>query len=173
MKKLTIATVLAALVATGLAGCGDKNKKPTTVATETPDRDDSEGKDQKQPSVDRDDDQLPTQPDPAALGQVIYFEFDSTTLSQEARDTLTENAEWLKQDPARRLTIEGHTDEVGTDEYNLALGERRARAALEYLKNLGVEADRVDVLTYGEEKPASDTDEGNRRAMFIAGKPRA
>ena len=158
MKKLTIATVLAALVATGLAGCGDKNKKPTTVATETPDRD---------------DDQLPTQPDPAALGQVIYFEFDSTTLSQEARDTLTENAEWLKQDPARRLTIEGHTDEVGTDEYNLALGERRARAALEYLKNLGVEADRVDVLTYGEEKPASDTDEGNRRAMFIAGKPRA
>lgn len=170
MQKLTISTVLVALVATGLTACGDKNKKTDTTAAET-------GSDlSKQPEGEAPKDEASGSQDLAAadasLHPVIYFEFDQSTLSAEARDELAENAEWLEQDPARTLTIEGHTDEVGTTEYNVALGERRAQAALEYLKNLGADIARVQILSFGEEKPASAEDSQNRRAMFIATKPK-
>ena len=102
------------------------------------------------------------------LAEVILFEFDSSTLSDEARDKLQQNAEWLREDDARVLTIEGHTDQVGTPEYNLALGERRARSAKDYLVQLGIDEDRLDVVTYGEERPASDEDAENRRSVFVA-----
>jgi len=102
------------------------------------------------------------------LQNVIYFEFDSSDLSAESRAKLDANAEWLKADPSRRLTVEGHTDEVGTPEYNLALGDRRARATKDYLIRLGCDANRIDIITYGEERPASANDAQNRRSMFIA-----
>jgi len=171
MQKLTISTILVALVATGLTACGDKNKKTDTTAAET-------GSDlSKQPEGETPKDEASGSQDLAAaadasLHPVIYFEFDQSTLSEDARNELAENAEWLKQDPARTLTIEGHTDEVGTTEYNVALGERRAQAALEYLKNLGADVARVQILSFGEEKPASAEDSQNRRAMFIATKPK-
>lgn len=168
MKNLTLSTLLIALVATGLVGCGDKNKKPSAVATDT-------GTDtSKQPEGDATGDTSSGDQDLAAadpsLTPVIYFEFDSSTLSQEARNELEQNAEWLKQDPARTLTIEGHTDEVGTTEYNVALGERRAQAAHEYIVRLGIEPSRVEIISFGEERPASGEDSQNRRAMFIATK---
>jgi peptidoglycan-associated lipoprotein len=109
-------------------------------------------------------------PDPSALKNVIYFEFDSSELSDDSREILNNNATWLKEDAARRLTIEGHTDEVGTPEYNLGLGERRAQSSRDYLIRLGIEAARVQIITYGEEKPAGDEDSLNRRSMFIATK---
>lgn len=171
MKKLTISTILVALVATGLTACGDKNKKPTATAADT------SGDTSRQPEGDTATDQASGEQDlvaaaAASLTPVIYFEFDSSTLSQEARTELEQNAEWLKQDPARTLTIEGHTDEVGTTEYNVALGERRAQSAHEYIVRLGVDASRVRVLSFGEEKLASSEDSQNRRAMFIATKPK-
>lgn len=84
----------------------------------------------------------------------IYFAFDSNELSQESRQILTEKAELLKANPALNLLIEGHCDERGTNEYNLALGERRARAAYEFLVLLGVSSSRLSIISYGEEYPA-------------------
>ena len=84
----------------------------------------------------------------------IYFAFDSNELSQESRAILQEKADLLKANPALSLLIEGHCDERGTEEYNLALGERRARAAYEILVLVGVESSRLQIISYGEEYPA-------------------
>lgn len=84
----------------------------------------------------------------------IYFAFDSNELTQESRQILQEKADLLKANPALSLLIEGHCDERGTEEYNLALGERRARAAYEFLVLLGVESSKMQIISYGEEYPA-------------------
>ncbi|WP_457571640.1 peptidoglycan-associated lipoprotein Pal [Desulfovulcanus sp.] len=84
----------------------------------------------------------------------IYFDFDSFELKPEARTILQQKAELLKKYKNLRLVIEGHCDERGTEEYNLALGERRARAAYEFLILLGVESNRMQIVSYGEEFPA-------------------
>jgi peptidoglycan-associated lipoprotein len=83
-----------------------------------------------------------------------YFEFDSYNLTVEARKILQANAAWLKANPAANVEIEGHCDERGTTEYNLALGAKRARAAMEYLVSLGISASRIKTTSYGEELPA-------------------
>lgn len=87
------------------------------------------------------------------LQERIHFAFDSSELSQQAQDLLKSKAKILKENSGVGLVIEGHCDERGTDEYNMALGERRARAAYEYLILLGVDADRMDLVSYGEERP--------------------
>lgn len=86
--------------------------------------------------------------------QDIYFEYDKYTLSEEAKARTRGLADLLAKNSSLRVTIEGHCDERGTNEYNLALGDRRAKAAKEYLVALGILASRVDVISYGEEKPA-------------------
>lgn len=88
------------------------------------------------------------------VGDRIFFGYDQYDLSQEARDTLGRQATWLAQYPNLRVTIEGHADERGTREYNLALGERRANAVKNYLVALGVDAGRVTTVSYGKERPA-------------------
>lgn len=103
----------------------------------------------------------------------IFFDYDSFILSQTARDTLARNAEILiKKQPNARILIEGHCDERGSDEYNLALGEKRARATRDYLVTLGVAANRLSVISYGEEKPlepgqSEESWAKNRRAEFL------
>ena len=102
----------------------------------------------------------------------IYFDFDAFTLSQTARDTLAKNANVLKKGSSAAIRIEGHCDERGSDDYNLALGERRAKTAMQYLVTLGIPAENVSVLSYGKEKPADPGhDEAawakNRRDEFI------
>lgn len=87
------------------------------------------------------------------LQERIHFAFDSYDLSSEAREILREKAELLQKRSDLQMVIEGHCDERGTAEYNLALGERRARAAYEFLVLLGVEADRMSIISYGEERP--------------------
>lgn len=157
------------LLALAVAACGGKDKKKKTG----PDTSPAVAEPTQTGPTQTDDgagDDTADAPNPADLKNVIYFEFDQSDLSDESRNILSNNADWLKDDPERRLTIEGHTDEVGTPEYNLGLGERRARAAKDYLVRLGVEADRVKIITYGEEKPASEDDSLNRRSMFIATK---
>jgi peptidoglycan-associated lipoprotein len=101
----------------------------------------------------------------------IHFAFDKYDLNTDARQTLQNNALYLEQNPDTRIIIEGHCDERGSDEYNLALGEKRARAAAEYLQNLGIDSDRIRTISYGEEKPldpASNEEAWalNRRAEF-------
>jgi peptidoglycan-associated lipoprotein len=109
------------------------------------------------------------------LGE-IYFEFDRADIRDADRGTLQKNADALKRFDFLRVTVEGHCDERGTVEYNLALGERRARAAYDYLVSLGVPADRLKTVSYGKEVPvcqASTEDcwQKNRRGHFtVTGK---
>lgn len=104
--------------------------------------------------------------------QTAYFPFDSYQLDSAAREALKANAEWLKANPSATLQVEGHCDERGTTEYNLALGERRANAAVDYLVRLGIDRGRLSTISYGEERPAQmGGDESawsqNRRAEFV------
>jgi peptidoglycan-associated lipoprotein len=101
----------------------------------------------------------------------VFFETDSYEIPQEYRDSLARNASWLQRYPSIRIMVEGHCDERNTREYNLALGERRAYAVRDYLIFLGIEADRISTISYGEERPfALGSDESawrlNRRAHF-------
>jgi peptidoglycan-associated lipoprotein len=106
----------------------------------------------------------------------VYFPFDHYTLTSQAREILADNAEHLHQDRDTRIRIEGHCDERGTTEYNLALGERRAVSALDYLRDLGVAPERMSVLSFSEERPldSGHNEEAwalNRRAEFVKVEP--
>jgi peptidoglycan-associated lipoprotein len=87
------------------------------------------------------------------VGDRVFFDYDSSALDQADRDVLARQAAWLNQYPNVVLTIEGHCDERGTREYNLALGARRAAAVREHLVSLGVSAARVETISYGSERP--------------------
>jgi len=87
------------------------------------------------------------------VGDRVFFDYDASTLDQTDRDTLGRQAAWLNQYPNVVLTIEGHADERGTREYNLALGARRAASVREYLVSLGVSAARLETISYGSERP--------------------
>jgi peptidoglycan-associated lipoprotein len=102
----------------------------------------------------------------------IYFGFDSFDLNPEARAILKVNADWLKTNASVRLEVEGHCDERGTNEYNLALGAKRAQAAKDYLVTLGISTDRVSTISYGEELPVCKEQneacwQKNRRDRFV------
>ena len=102
----------------------------------------------------------------------IYFDFDKSDLLSEALDQLRKNAEWLKANAGHRVRIEGNCDERGTVEYNLALGDRRAVVAKNYLLKAGIEASRIETISYGEEHPVDpghneDAWQKNRRDDFV------
>ncbi len=102
----------------------------------------------------------------------IYFDFDAYVLSEPAKRILDEKVAFLRQYPRAKVTIEGHCDTRGTNEYNLALGERRASAAMQYLVNSGVNGQNLTVISYGEERPIARGDDEashakNRRAHFV------
>ena len=108
----------------------------------------------------------------AAIGNTVYFDYDSSALSGNAQGTLLRQAGFLNANPALTITIEGHCDERGTREYNLALGERRASAARDFLLAQGVDQARIKVISYGKERPvASGSTETswskNRRAATV------
>ena len=84
----------------------------------------------------------------------VYFGFDDATLTRKAREILAKKAEWLRSHPDVEVVIEGHCDERGTKEYNMALGQRRAQSIKNFLVNAGIDADRLDTISYGEERPA-------------------
>jgi peptidoglycan-associated lipoprotein len=105
------------------------------------------------------------------LNDDIYFEFDSSILTSEAQLLLKKKAEWLQNNPEAMSTIEGHCDDRGTNEYNLALGDRRATSAKTFLVDLGISASRLTTISYGEERPADpgQNEEAwakNRRCRF-------
>jgi peptidoglycan-associated lipoprotein len=108
--------------------------------------------------------------------QDAFYAFDEATLTPDAQAALTASANWLRKNPQYNLLIEGHCDERGTEQYNLALGDRRANSAKDYMAALGVDANRIRTVSYGEERPFDPThDEAawakNRRAhLVIVGK---
>lgn len=110
----------------------------------------------------------------AEVGDRVFFGFDKYDLALEARTTLARQAAFLKENPGVTITVEGHADERGTREYNLALGERRANSTKDYLVALGIDAGRINVISYGKERPvALGSNEAawaqNRRAVTVVG----
>lgn len=106
------------------------------------------------------------------VNQDVYFAFDSYTLSSDAKSALDRKAAWLRDNAGMAVKIEGHCDERGTSQYNLALGERRATAAKQYLAALGVSGGRMSTISYGEENPIDPGHNEaawakNRRAHFV------
>jgi peptidoglycan-associated lipoprotein len=106
------------------------------------------------------------------VNEDIHFEFDKSRLLPEAKEILQEKAEWLSMHEDATVTIEGHCDERGTNEYNLALGDRRAESAKSFLTDLGISASRLTTVSYGEERPMDPrrNEEAwakNRRAHFV------
>jgi peptidoglycan-associated lipoprotein len=106
------------------------------------------------------------------VGDRVFFGFDQYNLTAEARATVERQAEWLKANPSVTVAVEGHADERGTREYNLALGDRRATAVKNYLVTLGVSASRVEGISYGKERPVAlghneDAWSQNRRGVMV------
>jgi len=170
---------LALLAAALLFGCANKPKPAPAVADDNAPAEKVAAAD-KTAAVETTgfDEAASADRQPAAVEQSaraklarIHFAFDRFTLSMAARDTLAANAAYLQTNPGVKVDIEGHCDERGADEYNLALGQRRARAARDYLVSLGVSPERLETVSYGEEKPL-DPAAGekswaeNRRAEF-------
>jgi peptidoglycan-associated lipoprotein len=102
----------------------------------------------------------------------VYFDYDAASLSDRARDTLAQNAAWMRDHPEYTFTVEGHADERGTNDYNLALGQERAASASAYLQSLGIDGGRLRNISYGEERPvctasAESCWSQNRRVHFV------
>jgi peptidoglycan-associated lipoprotein len=180
MRQLRNILVLA-LLAAAVVGCRGRGAEVETepqapVETDravpaAPPREDVEDRvpfEPEQPTAVDTDDEVGAD----ALG-TVYFAFDSSELSPQAISTLRGNADWLKGHSTIDVVVEGHCDERGTIEYNIALGERRASAVRDYMASLGVPRDRVRIVSYGEERPAEPGHgesawSKNRRAEFVA-----
>jgi peptidoglycan-associated lipoprotein len=182
--------LLALLAAFALVACGGPKRPPAAAGPPPPPPPDEEliggsGGRSDPDAVDWGPDISPVDSD-SSLGEVylgdeygeggpladVLFEYDRATLSPEARATLEQHARWLLSRPSAHVVIEGHCDERGTVEYNLALGDQRARAAMEYLLSLGVPAGRMTVVSLGKERPLDPgSNEAawarNRRAHFV------
>lgn len=120
----------------------------------------------------------PANYDGTTATRVIYFSFDASTVPSAAFDTLRAHAKYLKGNSNAKIRLEGNTDERGTREYNVALGERRAKAVAQFLRVQGVSASQIEVVSYGEEKPAAMGHDDmswakNRRVVinYLAGQP--
>lgn len=110
------------------------------------------------------------------VGDRVFFETDSTILTPQARQTLDRQAQWLLQYPTYPITVEGHADERGTREYNLALGARRAAATRDYLTGKGIGANRIRTISFGKERPVAVCNDiscwsQNRRAVTVLAAP--
>ncbi|HXT56941.1 MAG TPA: peptidoglycan-associated lipoprotein Pal [Candidatus Eisenbacteria bacterium] len=109
---------------------------------------------------------------PGAALKDVFYQFDSVELEPEAQEILKKNAEWLKANPKTRVEVEGHCDDIGSAEYNLALGAKRAQTAKDFLVSQGIASERLVTISYGKEAPAcfEQSEEcrvKNRRARFV------
>lgn len=167
MKSTTIAVSLALVVAV-LGGCA-------TGTTTQPPADTSANTSATPSPVANADSSTPKAMDSRPTYRVVRFPFDSSTLDDANRKIVEDHARYLLSNPNAKILIEGHADERGSREYNLALGERRAQAVAKVLRVSGVGGDRIEVRSWGEEKPvAMGHDENawaqNRRGEFTYGK---
>jgi peptidoglycan-associated lipoprotein len=163
------------------AGCAKKSQTASSAGTQIgasgPSAEEIRAREEEERRRRIAESQLASRPSTMAPGTLVldtvYFEFDQATLTDVARDTLVRNADWMRSNGTVRIQVEGHADERGTNEYNLALGERRAAAVRGYLASLGIDGSRLVVISYGEERPA-DPGHGeeawsrNRRVEFKA-----
>lgn len=161
-KKLILPSLL--VLSFALTGCSSNSKKKQGSNSDSVIEDASENSSME----------LNGSSDDSTAGplQTVFFSLDSSNLSSAAKNTLETNAEYLKLTDAIDIQIEGHCDERGGNQYNLALGERRARAVRDYLVALGVDSGRISIISYGKEKPLSfgHNEEAwgqNRRANFV------
>jgi peptidoglycan-associated lipoprotein len=161
MKPSTLRWIsFALLVALTAAGCAKKQvpqpqeppPAPPTTATPTP-----------TPPPPPPREEAPTTVVSSSSFEPAFFDFDSSNLREDARTALDRNAKVLRDNADVRITIEGHCDERGTVEYNQALGERRAQAARDYLVAAGINAGRIEIISYGKERPF---DEGHDEAAW-------
>ncbi len=165
MKKLLILMLLA-LLTMMFVGCGKKPPPPVEEPIVV-----------VEPEPEPEPEPVPEpEPEPviikAADFMVVYFDLDKYNLVDAAKTALENNAKVLKKNPSVMVKIEGHCDERGTVEYNLSLGEKRAKAAKDYLIDLGIAAKRIDIVSYGKERPVNNGHNEaawskNRRAAFI------
>ena len=164
----TLVAVAAVAFLVIAAGCAKKPKPATDVTEEPIAQTDTTGQEAGQ----SDDSQAQTDQTLAAEIEDIFFDYDKHRLRDDARRILEANARTLQSDPTVNLILEGHCDERGTVEYDLALGERRAQSVKSYLEQFGIDPSRVRTVSYGEERPfALGHDEPawsqNRRVHFV------
>jgi peptidoglycan-associated lipoprotein len=162
MKKFALAlTFIAVIAMIFMAGCG---KKPKPVIEPPPIAVDTTRVEPPPPPV--------VEPPPPLSLTTIHFDFDKYNLRPDARDIMAQNADALSKKPSAVIKIEGHCDERGSEAYNMALGEKRAAAARDYLINYGINKDNISIISYGKSRPI-DTGHNeeawakNRRADFI------
>jgi peptidoglycan-associated lipoprotein len=155
-----------------IAGCAKKPKPEPIAEPKPPIMERPEAPKPAEPTVDVD--ALNRQRIQARIAEVfkpVYFAYDQSSLSAEGQSTLQEIGKLMKEVPEITARVEGHSDERGSNDYNLALGERRAKSVNDYLTSYGIQATRLSTISYGEEKPASEGhDESswskNRRVEF-------
>ncbi|MDN2565348.1 peptidoglycan-associated lipoprotein Pal [Aquibium sp. A9E412] len=158
IAALTRSPMAVALVASlALAGCASKQSVPNTAAEIGLDGAATPGSRQEFT---------------VKIGDRVFFDTDSSVIRADAQATLARQAQWLRQYPSYSITIEGHADERGTREYNLALGARRAAATRDFLVSQGVQATRMKTISYGKERPVAVCDDiscwsQNRRAVTV------
>ncbi len=178
MKKLIICLLAVMLILSFATAC---KKKPKEVPPPPPQT-------QEQPPVEKVEAPVVQEPQlteeelflQKSLDQInrekplgtIYFDYDRAVIRDDARGVLDGNAAWMKRFRSAKVLVEGHCDERGTEEYNLALGEKRAKSAQDYLLSTGVPADRLKIISYGKSQPLNPGhDESawqmNRRAQFL------
>lgn len=178
MKKLIVCLLAVMLVLSFAVAC---KKKPKEVPPAPPQT-------QEQPKVEKVEAPVVQEPQlteeevflQKSLDQInrekplatVYFDYDRAVIRDDARSVLDGNSSWLKKFKTAKILVEGHCDERGTEEYNLALGEKRAKAAQDYLLSTGIGSDRVKIISYGKSQPLNPGhDESawqmNRRAQFL------
>jgi peptidoglycan-associated lipoprotein len=178
MKRLVLPFALAAV----LAGCSSKPSSPpvtaaspdpvATGATAAPSTTDVGPDDGKVFTEDASTGEKGRKPTADGYLKDVFFELDKSELSPEQRDVVGVNADWIRRNPSVRVLVEGHCDERGTAQYNLALGERRASAVKDFLVSLGIDGGRVQIVSYGKERPFNPGHDDtawsqNRRGHFV------
>ena len=183
MHRKWIAPLIVLIVALLAVGCSSSKKdpeveEPDTTATRAPATDveaspaPATETDMTEQAPELSIQELNEQAHDQGLIGDVFYDFDKYDLRPEARERLARNAEFMRENPELTFVIEGHCDERGTEEYNIALGQRRATAALDYLLSLGVERPRFQTISYGESRPfCTESTEAcwqkNRRARFV------
>ncbi len=178
MKKLLIYSLAIVLVFSLAVSCKKKPKEippPPPQAQEQPQVEKVEAPVVQEPQLSEEELYLRKSLEQINLEKplgTIYFDYDRAVVREDARATLEGNADWLKKFRTAKILVEGHCDERGTEEYNLALGEKRAKSAQDYLLSLGIASDRIRIISYGKSQPINPGhDESawqmNRRAQFL------
>ncbi len=171
MKRILIFVLMLGIAGVIVfSGCSSKTTKTQPVATQAPLQPPVEKKTVEPESTAVKPETKPEQKKPYEFSN-IYFDYDKSDIKPDMRKILADHARALKDNPNIKLVIEGHCDERGTIEYNLALGERRANAVKNYLENYGIDANRLSTISYGKERPLDPGHNEaawakNRRAQF-------